>query len=234
MRLLPAMGLAAAATLAPTVLPAEEPMPVVVELYTSQGCSSCPPADAMMQDLARMDGVIALSLHVDYWDYIGWPDSFASPQFSARQEAYAKAAGERMVYTPQIIVNGQDRVVGSDPMAVMSRLHAHAGATTPVSLRVAQEGGTLRIEADSAAPIQPLAVHVVRFRPAEQVTIDGGENAGLTMTYSNIVTGWQHVGDWDGTEPLSIRVPAPGDDPAVVLLQEPGPGRIRAAARTGG
>ncbi|EPX87214.1 putative secreted protein [Rubellimicrobium thermophilum DSM 16684] len=231
MRLLPAMGLAAVATLTPAGLRAEEPMPVVVELYTSQGCSSCPPADAMLEELARMDGVIALALHVDYWDYIGWPDSFASPLFSARQEAYAKAAGERMVYTPQVIVNGQDRVVGSDAMAVMARLHAHAGATTPIALRLAREGGMLRIEAESSAPLPPLAVQLVRYRPSESVTIDGGENAGLTMTYANIVTAWEHVGDWDGNAPLSLLLPLSGEDPVVVLLQEHGPGRIRAAAR---
>lgn len=230
MRPLPAMGLAAATLLAPTPLPAESAMPVVIELYTSQGCSSCPPADAMLADLARMEGVVALSLHVDYWDYIGWPDSFAQPAFSARQEAYAMAAGERMVYTPQIVVNGQDRIVGSDPMAVMERLHAYAGATTPVALRVAREGDLLRIEADSTAPVPPLTVQLVRYRPAEEVTITAGENAGLTLTYVNVVTAWEQVGDWDGAAPLSLAVPAQGPERAVVLLQEQGPGRIRAAA----
>ncbi len=230
MRLLPAMGLAAVTTLAPVAAPAELPMPVVIELYTSQGCSSCPPADAMMADLARMDGVIALSLHVDYWDYIGWPDSFAQPRFSARQKAYAMAAGERMVYTPQIVVNGTDRVVGSDTMAVMARLRAHAGATTPIELRVARDGERLTVEAESAVPLPPLVAYLVRYRPAEEVTITGGENAGLTLTYANVVTAWEQVGQWDGLGPLSLSVPAAGPEPAVVLLQEAGPGRIRAAA----
>ncbi|NAZ35557.1 thioredoxin family protein [Rubellimicrobium sp. CFH 75288] len=230
MRLLPAMGLAALSSFAPPPAGADSPLPVVVELFTSQGCSSCPPADAMMAELAKMDGIIALSLHVDYWDYIGWPDSFASPAFSARQEAYARAAGERMVYTPQIIVGGTDRLVGGDAVAVMERLHAHGGRTTPVALHLSREGGRLRIEAEAREAVPPLVVHVVRYDPHEEVEITGGENAGLTVAYSNIVTAWERVGEWDGRAPLSLEVPLDGEGPVAVLLQEPGPGRIRAAA----
>ncbi len=229
MRLVPAIGLALVA-LAPGGAPAESALPIVVELFTSQGCSSCPPADAMLGDLARMDGVIALSLHVDYWDYIGWPDSFASPLHSARQEAYARASGERMVYTPQIIVGGQDRVLGGDPLAVMEQLHAHGGATTPIELSVRREGGDLVIEAPALPLPRPLDVHVVRYLPKDEVAITGGENAGLTVSYSNIVTAWDVAGQWTGADGLSLRVPAGGSEPAVILLQEPGPGRIRAAA----
>lgn len=230
MRLLSATCLALAA-LSPSQSPAESKLPVVVELFTSQGCSACPPADAMMAELARMDGVIALSLHVDYWDYIGWPDSFASSHNTARQEAYAKAAGERMVYTPQIIVNGEDRMVGGDAMAVMERLHAHADATTPVDLSVTRDGARLRIEAPRQPLPRPLEVHLVRYVPEDEVVITGGENAGLTMSYSNIVTAWERVGSWSGAEPLSLGVTVEGPEPVVVLLQEPGPGRIRAAVQ---
>ncbi len=229
MRLLPAIGLALAA-MAPNGSPAESSLPVVIELFTSQGCSSCPPADKMLGDLARMDGVIALSLHVDYWDYIGWPDSFASPAHSARQEAYARAAGERMVYTPQMIVGGQNRVLGGDAAAVMEQLHAHADATTPVDLSVSREGATLVIEAPALPLPLPLVVHVVRYQPEDEVVITGGENAGLTVSYSNIVTSWEVAGQWTGADRLSLRVHAEGSEPVVVLLQEPGPGRIRAAA----
>jgi hypothetical protein len=229
MRILPVFGLALAA-LAPTGAPADFALPVVVELFTSQGCSSCPPADDMLGDLAKMDGVIALSLHVDYWDYIGWPDSFGSPAHSARQEAYARAAGERMVYTPQLIVGGQDRVLGGDAGAVMEQLHAHSGATTPVDLSVRRDGEELVIEAPALPLPRPLDIHVVRYLPKDQVLITGGENAGLTVAYSNIVTSWDVAGRWTGAEDLSLRVAAQGAEPAVVLLQEPGPGRIRAAA----
>jgi hypothetical protein len=229
MKLLPATCLALAA-LSPNPLPAESKLPIVVELFTSQGCSSCPPADAMLHDLARMDGVIALSLHVDYWDYIGWPDSFASPHHSARQEAYARAAGERMVYTPQIIVGGQDRVIGGDAIKVMETLHAHADATTPVDLTVRQDGDRVLIEAPALPLPRPLEVQLVRYVPEDEVVITGGENAGLTMAYSNIVTSWETAGDWTGAEALKLELPLEGTEPVVVLLQEPGPGRIRAAA----
>jgi hypothetical protein len=214
--------------LVPTPLAAEE-QPVVVELFTSQGCSSCPPADRMIGDLARMEGVIALSLHVDYWDYIGWPDSFASPTFTARQEGYARAAGEPMVYTPQIVVNGTDRVIGNDAMGVMASLQTHAGSESPVRLDVSREGGTVRIAAQAHGAVPPLAVHLVRYRPRGQVVITAGENAGLTLDYANIVTSWTTLGVWDGRAPLRLTAEAAGAEPVVVLLQEEGHGRILAA-----
>lgn len=208
---------------------AAEEMPVVVELYTSQGCSSCPPADALLKQLAEMDGVIPLSLHVDYWDYIGWADGFAKADHTARQEAYARAAGERMIYTPQMIFNGADPVVGGDAAAVMGRLQAHSGVTTPVALRLAREGDALAIRARSEVPLPRLVVQVVRFRPAATVAIEAGENAGHTIDYANVVTDWQVVGEWSGEGELSLTVPLPGEEPVVVILQEEGPGAIRAA-----
>lgn len=225
MRLLTATLLAALAGAAPA-----EEQPVVVELYTSQGCSACPPADAMLGELAGMEGVIALALHVDYWDYIGWPDAFAAPAFTGRQKAYARAAGERMLYTPQAVVNGQDRLVGNDPMEVMESLRAHSGAVTPVILRLSRDGESVTVEIRAEGPVPPLAIELVRYRPQARVDIAGGENAGLTVDYSNVVTLWRTVGRWEGKEPLTMTVQAPGPEPAVVLLQEEGPGRILAAA----
>ena len=231
MRLAMATCLALVTTLAPSLTSAEAKLPVVVELFTSQGCSSCPPADAILADMARMDGVIALSLHVDYWDYIGWPDSFAAPGHTKRQEAYALAAGERMVYTPQIIVNGLDRVVGGDAMAVMERVHAHAGATTPVDLRVVREDEGLHIEASAVPLSEPLEVQLVRYIPKDEVVITAGENAGLTMAYHNIVTSWETIGTWDGVKDLSMTLSIDGHQPVVILLQDSGPGQIRAAVQ---
>lgn len=205
--------------------------PVVVELFTSQGCSACPPADAMLAELAAMPGVIALALHVDYWDYIGWEDTFGDAAFTARQESYARASGERTVYTPQFIVGGVDPVVGADAMAVMDHLRVHAGAAQTVDLRAVREGDVLRIDGVAVAPaLRPMAVQVVRYRPAETVDIGHGENAGHTIAYANIVTDWQTVAEWSGLEPLTAEVPVTGGDPVVVILQEPGPGRIVAAA----
>lgn len=205
--------------------------PVVVELFTSQGCASCPPADDMLRDLAGIEGVIPLALHVDYWDYIGWEDTFGSALFTARQQSYAVAAGERMVYTPQLIVGGTDRVIGADPMAVMALVAAQAEQAPEVTLTLGREGGGFVIAAESGGMLaQPVVVQLVRFLPLAQVDILAGENAGQSRTYANVVTDWQVLGDWDGTAPLLLTAAAPGDEPAVVILQEPGPGRIIAAA----
>jgi hypothetical protein len=205
--------------------------PVVVELFTSQGCSSCPPADAMLGELAQMPGVIALALHVDYWDYIGWTDTFGHAAFTARQQDYARAAGERTVYTPQFIVGGVDPVVGADAMEVMDHLRRHAGGTTGVTLEIAREGGVLRIAGMTAAPaLRPMSVQVVRYLPAATVEIGMGENAGRQVDYANIVTSWEQVAQWGGVEPLVMEWPIAGDEPVVVIVQEPGPGRIVAAA----
>ncbi len=203
--------------------------PVIVELFTSQGCSSCPPADEMLQELARMDGVIPLALHVDYWDYIGWADHFALPQFTKRQQDYAVAAGEQTVYTPQLIVGGLDAVVGADAMAVMDHIRNHAASPTGVSLDLTREGSVLRIHATGAAE-GPLRVQLVRYDPSETVSIERGENAGHTLKYVNIVTSWDVVGEWQGGADYSLEVPIMGAEPVVVILQQPGPGRIMAAA----
>jgi hypothetical protein len=205
--------------------------PVVVELFTSQGCSSCPPADAMLHELAQMPGVIALALHVDYWDYIGWADTFAQPEFTARQEAYAVAAGERTVYTPQFIVGGVDPVVGADAMEVMEHLRLHAEARSDVTLTVTRDGDALQIACATASPaLRPMTVQVVRYRAHEAVEIGHGENAGHRIEYVNIVTDWETVSEWDGMAPLTIDLVVTGPESVVVILQEPGPGRIVAAA----
>nr|WP_241699829.1 DUF1223 domain-containing protein [Tabrizicola sp. SY72] len=205
---------------------------VVVELYTSQGCSSCPPADALMEELVRQPGVIALSLHVDYWDYIGWQDTFGNARFTARQKAYAHAAGEKMIYTPQIIVAGGERLVGNEGAAVASAVQRGAGRQGGVALTLTREGDLVRIDAQAAQPLPaPVRVQLVRYLPQQTVEIAGGENAGQIVTYSNIVTDWQIVGEWAGQEPLALTVPAAGSAPVVVILQNEGPSDIIAAAR---
>ncbi len=222
----------AAALAAVLVLPARAQGPVVVELFTSQGCSSCPPADALMAELAADPAVLALALHVDYWDYIGWKDSFAQPAFTDRQKAYARAAGSKMIYTPQMIVNGIDRVEGTDPERVRSLVSAHQAADTGVTLTATRQGGVLVIEAASRTPLPDGAdIVLVRFTPVQTVAILDGENAGHTLTYHNIVRSWQSVGTWSGQAPLRVEVPLAGPEEAAVLVQEPGPKAILAAAR---
>jgi len=205
------------------------PSPAVVELFTSQGCSSCPPADAVLADIAKRGDVIALALHVDYWDYIGWKDTFGDPAFAARQRSYAQVAGEGMVYTPQMIVNGGEELVGTDSGKLRRLLKAPADAAA--DLTVTRDGATLAVRATASRPLPDgTLVQLVRYIPTAAVSIERGENSGRTITYTNIVTSWQTIGHWDGRAPLSLDVPAKGDLPAVIIIQKPGPGAVLAAA----
>ena len=204
---------------------------VVVELYTSQGCSSCPPADAYLAELAQESGVIALALHVDYWDYIGWEDKFGDPKFTERQKKYAHAVGSNTIYTPQMIVAGMDRVEGSNPEKVEGNIRRHQMAQSLVALQLMRSGDVLMIHAVAKAILPgPVVVQLVRYRPSATVAIEYGENAGQTITYSNIVTSWAKLADWPGTEDFELSVPVTGGDPVVVILQSPGPGMILAAS----
>jgi hypothetical protein len=202
---------------------------VVVELYTSQGCSSCPPADDFMAELVANPDVIALALHVDYWDYIGWKDDFAHAAFTERQKDYARAVGSRTIYTPQMIVNGVDRVEGVNPDAINAMVQMHLSEKSDVSLLLNREGDRLVIRASGTTG--PVTVNLVRYVPNETVTIERGENAGRTVTYHNIVTELLTLGEWSGTEPLEMEATVTGPDPLAVFLQEQGPGAILAAAR---
>ncbi|WP_339112366.1 DUF1223 domain-containing protein [Thioclava sp. GXIMD2076] len=200
--------------------------PIVVELFTSQGCAACPPADKLLQGLAARDDVIALALHVDYWDYLGWKDPFGQPAFTSRQKGYARAVKERMIYTPQMIVNGQQRLLGADRMAIKSALDAATSKPSPVEISVAQDGANYRISlAAKTALGQDAMVQVVRYIPDASVDILRGENAGLTVNYANIVTQWHIVADWDGETPMSFDTQVEGDNPAVVIVQTSQPGR---------
>jgi hypothetical protein len=181
--------------------------------------------------LASDPRIIALSLHVDYWDYIGWEDQFAQPKFTDRQRAYAKAIGSRTIYTPQLIIGGQDRIEGYAPDETAANLRRHLSAGSQVDLVVERQGDTLVIRAIAEPPLaEPVRVQLVRYKPEETVNIERGENAGRTITYHNIVTSWESVGEWSGQEPLAMTAPAAGALPAVVILQTIGPAAIMAAA----
>ena len=223
--------LSALAVLMPQVGRAQ-PAPVVVELFTSQGCSSCPPADALLAELAGAEGVIALALHVDYWDYLGWTDSFAEPRYTERQRAYAKAAKSRTIFTPQMVVQGAERLKGHDATRIREKIAAHRMREVPVGLTLAPDGDGLavRIEAREEG-LGPADVHLVRFVPEETVAIDAGENAGQTVTYSNIVTDWETIAHWDGATPLELRVEAAGDGPLAVIVQQKKMGPVLTAGR---
>lgn len=205
---------------------------VVVELYTSQGCSSCPPADEFVALLASDPRILPLALHVDYWDYIGWADQFAKPKFTDRQRAYAADIGGRTLYTPQMIIGGLDRIEGFSPEETAAKLKRHLALATRVTLTVTREGDTLAIRAEADPPLtEAVRIQLVRYTPAETVTIERGENAGRTITYHNIVTSWEGLGDWSGDAPLEISAGFAGSEPGAVILQYIGPGSILAAAR---
>ncbi|MEP3333421.1 DUF1223 domain-containing protein [Sedimentitalea sp.] len=205
---------------------------VVVELFTSQGCSSCPPADAILHKLAERKGVIALALHVDYWDYIGWKDEYALSSHTKRQRGYARVAGREVVYTPQMIINGVDDVVGAHPMEVAEIIDREKSSTAVVALSAERNGSRLTIR---AAPVSrpldgPVTVQLVRYTPLKTANITRGENAGHRLDYANVVEDWTSLGEWDGAEPYEVHTNLEGNLPVVVLLQNSGPGEIVAAA----
>lgn len=210
---------------------AAQDSPVVVELFTSQGCSSCPPADALLAELSNREDVIALALHVDYWDYIGWKDVFAQHAFTKRQKAYARTGGWKMIYTPQMVVNGVDDVVGSRSMKLADLIRKHADRPRHVDLRIARAGDSLTIRAEALAPVRPCDIHVVVYMPRKEVEITRGENAGHTLTYTNVATTWKVAGRWDGKGVYEGRVKLDAGLPVIVLVQDPESGHIEAAAR---
>ncbi|WP_246832014.1 DUF1223 domain-containing protein [Thioclava sp. F36-7] len=213
--------------------------PVVVELYTSQGCSSCPPADALLKELTDRDDVIALALHVDYWDYLGWKDPFGKPEFSARQKSYAIAAGERTVYTPQMIIAGREALIGPQEAALDTAIARESDAHPEVDLKITGEGDHYEIALSPVDKLEtPAMVQLVRYKPSATVDILRGENAGRTVTYKNIVTSLTGIAEWDGRKPVTLSVDLDGDAPAVVIVQEsrpskngPLPGPILAAGQ---
>ncbi len=227
-RFLSLIGAAALSLATPQTTAAD----VLVELYTSQGCSSCPPADEDLADLAKRPGVIALSLHVDYWDYLGWKDSFSNPVFTERQRLYAQTAGSTMIYTPQMVIAGQDFVVGSKAMQVLDSVMAHAKKVPPVTIDLARRGGDLVIEAAAVDQVPSgMVVFLVQYSPAETVEISRGENAGNTLTYHNVVKSWTQIATWDGAAPLQVTGGVSQEMPAVVIVQDGASGPVLAAAR---
>ncbi len=214
-------------------LAADKPL-VVVELFTSQGCNSCPPADALIEELAARDDVLPLALHVDYWDYIGWADNFANPQYTQRQKDYAHVAGVRSIYTPQMIVEGVDHVVGYRPMKVADLLQHYRDAGPEMTLSATQSGGVVHL---TGAPVNgaklpnQIDIQLVRYIPSARVNILHGENAGSTITYANIVQDWDKIGTWNGRGIFNLNAHATGEGAFAVIVQERGPGRILAALR---
>jgi hypothetical protein len=198
----------------------------VVELFQSQGCSDCPPANANVMALSDRPDLLTLSFGVTYWDYLGWKDTFASPQFTARQWDYAHALHHAEVYTPQVIVNGRADIVGSD-RAALEHLIAREANTSGPTLQLSD--GVLHLGATMAGAYQ---VWLARFDPRiENVSIARGENGGLTLPHKNIVKQLAKIGDWDGRAASLPVPPAPNGLAQAVLIQAGLGGPIVGAAR---
>lgn len=211
---------------------------VVVELFTSQGCSSCPPADALLGDLAGREDVIALSFHVDYWDYLGWEDTFAQAAYTQRQRAYAPKVDRQYIgrrlrgsFTPEIVVQGRDSLVGSHRKLVEDRIAAHAALAPQATVGLARDGGDLVVEVAAVGASSPaVRVMLAQFTAAAEVGIDRGENAGKTFVYHNVVTDLRDIGRWDGTGSQTMRVSGT-TGPVAVFLQRGETGVILAGAK---
>ncbi len=236
-----ALGLCAIVAI---IRPAHADPRAVVELFTSQGCSSCPPADKIMGELAKDPSIIAMSMPIDYWDYLGWKDTLADSRFSARQKAYSKMRGDREVYTPQAIINGAAHVIGSERDSIEGAIDAtrkeNGVMSVPVTMTQSGEQLTVSVAAASKGPAahggtQSAAhgeVWICSISKAVPISIDRGENHGKQITYYNVVRNLLKLGDWNGnsgswTVPID-KVAHEGVDAAVVYVQDgsgdkPGP-----------
>jgi hypothetical protein len=236
MRAAPFRLLAAAVATAGFAAGAEADPRTVVELFTSQGCSSCPPADELLAKFARDPDVIALSLPVDYWDRLGWKDTLARHAFTERQMAYASERGDGQVYTPQAVVNGREHAVGSERSAIEHAAAATAaGLDVPLTIERGSDGIVISV---GAAPGKTTHAEVVLlpYAASREVAIGRGENARRKVTYTNVVGDIRVVSGWTGAA-VKRSVPAAaleGYDGVVVLLQQGStekPGAILGAAR---
>jgi hypothetical protein len=231
--------LAAAMTLA-IALPAaggelKEHPKAVVELFTSQGCSSCPEADALLKELSTRPDIIPLAYHVDYWDYIGWPDTFGAEANSDRQRDYATAWGSSRIFTPQLIVNGRQGVVASRKGEVQGAVDS---AALELAVELTAKGDMLKIDIPPDPSLGEAVVWLVSYLDSADVKIDRGENEGKTIGYTHIVTGRQILGMWDPQNGAQLKLPMaeilaePANGAVIMVQQERSglPGRILGAA----
>jgi hypothetical protein len=219
--------IAGAALAVGLAVPATAAQPVVVELFTSQGCSSCPPANASLAAVADRPGVLALSFGVTYWDYLGWKDTFAAPQFTARQVSYESGLGHSGPFTPQIVVNGAADTVGSrrsDVDHLIDAAHLNGPGIT-------LDNGAVTV---AAAPASGEAdVWLVFYDPRTiQVPVARGENEGVTLPHRNVVRALTRLGAWNGKAARFATSPAPAGLMTAVLVQQPHGGKIIAAYKS--
>jgi len=215
---------------------AAEDASAVIELFTSQGCSSCPPADRLVGELLRDEQLIVLSLPVDYWDYLGWRDTLALNAHTQRQKAYAAVRGDRQVYTPQVVIDGIAQRVGSERGSIESSLGELNGKLA-LAVRLERKDGNLEIDISGGAG-SPAAIWLLAVTRSKTVAIARGENRGKTITYHNVVRAWRRLDAWTGralhrSVPLA-EISSAEADYAVVLVQSgtaEAPGPIYGAAK---
>lgn len=203
--------------------------PVVVELFTSQGCSSCPPADALLGEIARKPNVIALAYHVDYWDRLGWKDPFAIPEAAERQRGYVRRLSRSGAFTPQAVVSGDTSLVGSNRAAMYQ---AVAGDRDALEIALSKKGASLVIDLREGWR-EPMEVYAVSYLNRATTKVGGGENARRSLKEFNIVRSFERVGRWNGV-PRQMKVPLASFPPdatnVAVLLQRPNQGAVAGAA----
>ena len=211
----------------------------VIELFTSQGSSYCPRADRWLAGIARNPGVVAVSFPVDYWDYIGWRDTLASPAFTARQKAYAAVIANSRLYTPQVIVDGLTAAAGGDEAEIeqaIDQAQSLDGAMT-VPMRLTKSDGHYLVEIGEGSN-GPASVVALRVARATTVEIRRGENAGKSLTYTNVVRAINKLGDWTGAAATFNLPGTPQDGEGFVVLVQMGtperPGAILAAVKSDG
>ena len=209
--------------------------PVVVELFTSQGCSSCPPADDLLAELAHRPDIIALSLHVDYWDYIGWKDPYGSPLMTERQRRYAEELGLRYVYTPQMVIDGRTDVVGMRRGEVLDAIETAARKRKAVAVNfVPSDGGKVVIPAGHA-PDSGATIWLAVYDEGYETAVSRGENAGRTVRNANVVRSLERLGTWMGQRleiPLNLdSAAARGNYGCAVIVQQGRNGPILGAGR---
>jgi hypothetical protein len=206
--------------------------PVLVELFTAQGCGSCNDANGYLGKLAERPGVLALTYSVDYWDYLGWTDTFAKPEYAERQKAYVTRLKLREPYTPQVVVDGREEAQGQKTAEVDRLVRAAAvAARNPPDIRFV---GARRVDVGSARVAKGGAeVWLIRYDPREvEVAVKAGDNRGQTVTQKNVVREIRRLGSWRG-RPQAYRLPAAADDglKTVVVVQAPRGGRILGVAQ---
>lgn len=212
-------------------VPANAGGPVVLELFTSQGCSSCPPADALMNRLAADEDVIVLGWHVDYWDYLGWKDEFSRPENTQRQVGYRDRWNLRSLYTPQVVIHGETQVVGSNERKVRMYIDQFQAEKPMLSMDVDVQGVNAEITVSALADDLPEAdVFLVRMISQANTEISRGENAGRTISYVNVVEDMKWLGAWNGSDAISVKAEITGDERFALIVQAKDFGPVLGAA----